>query len=175
MNDKYQDKAIQRIIELVNRQGFFYALLIVLFEDSHISIDELKDIDPNNRISNEEANYLLGYAIKEGASFIENYPISLDQLLEIRQEIYDTLKELQDAPIKEFSKGINTDFDKEDAIAGILTEAIRYDADSAYDFEYLEFCREKYKYVEDWLKDNRSFVIGEDWWVVAFRNGKIEE
>lgn len=161
MNNRFQDKAIERVIELVKRQGFFYALLIVLFEDNHIKIDDIKNIDPNKRISNEEANYLLGYAIKEGASFIDNYPASLEQILEIREEIYNTLKELQDAPIKGFINGKNTNFDTKDAITGILTEAIRYDADSAYDYEYLDFCREKYKYVADWLIDNRSFAIDE--------------
>ena len=64
--------ALDKLKDLIQKDGVFYALLFSLFEDSHISISKLYDYDPNLRISSDESHWLIGFLIQYNTSFLES-------------------------------------------------------------------------------------------------------
>ena len=87
--------ALDKLKDLIQKDGVFYALLFSLFEDSHISISELDDYDPNLRISSDESHWLIGFLIQYNTSFLESYPKDINDFISLGKEIHDVLKELE--------------------------------------------------------------------------------
>lgn len=75
--------ALDKLKDLIQKDGVFYALLFSLFEDSHISISKLDDYDPNLRISSDETHWLIGFLIQYNKTFLESYPKDINDFISI--------------------------------------------------------------------------------------------
>ena len=58
--------ALNKLKDLIQKDGVFYALLFSLFEDSHISISRLDDYDPNQvTVEHQEDSQAENYESKD--------------------------------------------------------------------------------------------------------------
>lgn len=156
--NKETQKAIGKLKIILNREGAFYALLFSLFEDSHFSLSELDNYDPNQRISSDEIHWLIGFMIQNNHSFLNSYPQSINDIIEMGDEIHQVLKELQYSYVSQFSIDKENIHSERNKLAA-LTIAILYDGDSAYDYEYAKFSILRYECIHDWLKRNKNIEI----------------
>ena len=150
--------AIDKLKNILNRDGAFFALLFSLFEDSYFKISELDTYDPNERISSDEVHWLIGFLIQNNHTFLETFPNSINDLIKIGEDIHTVLKELEFSYVKPYSieKGdIGSDKNK----LAALSVAIHYDGNSAYDYEYADFSILRYNCISDWLKKNKNIEI----------------
>ena len=95
--------ALEKLKDLIKKDGVFYALLFSLFEDSHISISELDDYDPNLRISSDESHWLIGFLIQQNSSFLDSFPKDIRDFISLSKEIHAVLKELEYSYAKSLS------------------------------------------------------------------------
>ena len=150
--------ALDKLKDLIQKDGVFYALLFSLFEDSHISISELDDYDPNLRISSDESHWLIGFLIQYNTSFLESYPKDINDFISLGKEIHDVLKELEYSYIKSYSTTAEDIYSQNNILAA-LSVAIHYDGNSAYDFEYADFAIKRYDGIKSWLMESKNIDI----------------
>lgn len=150
--------ALDKLKDLIQKDGVFYALLFSLFEDSHISISELDDYDPNLRISSDESHWLIGFLIQYNTSFLESYPKDINDFISLGKEIHDVLKELEYSYAKSYSTTAEDIYSQNNILAA-LSVAIHYDGNSAYDFEYADFAIKRYDGIKSWLMESKNIDI----------------
>lgn len=150
--------ALEKLKDLIKKDGVFYALLFSLFEDSHISISELDDYDPNIRISSDESHWLIGFLIQYNKSFLESYPKDINDFISLGKEIHDVLKELEYSYAKSYSTTAEDIYSQNNILAA-LSVAIHYDGNSAYDYEYADFAIKRYDGIKSWLMESKNIDI----------------
>lgn len=150
--------ALEKLKDLIKKDGVFYALLFSLFEDSHISISELDDYDPNLRISSDESHWLIGFLIQQNSSFLDSFPKDIRDFISLSKEIHAVLKELEYSYAKSLSVSPEDIKSPKNMLAAISV-AIHYDGNSAYDLEYANFAIKRYEGIRSWLKENRNIDI----------------
>ena len=150
--------AIEKLKDLIQKDGVFYALLFSLFEDSHISISKLDDYDPNQRISSDESHWLIGFMIQYNSSFLDSFPKDITDFISLGKEIHYVLKELEYSYAKSYSISAE-DINSPNNILAALSVAIHYDGNSAYDLEYVDFAIKRYEGIRSWLKENMNIDI----------------
>jgi|GEM_PF-327951 len=169
MNKNYRKQSfiIDDIKNLVREKGYIYALCMILFEDSHIIVEELNSVNYHNRLCKNEISLLLGFLIqnKIGLAPPENPKI----LLALKAKTYELFEELHwslNNPLYDkmrealISNDLQTEFPTfKELHAGDNTfiEPIFYANDGVYDFQFLYYLESKYKYDKEWLKENRDF------------------
>ncbi len=150
--------ALNKLKDLIQKDGVFYALLFSLFEDSHISISRLDDYDPNQRISSDESHWLIGFLIQYNSSFLDSYPKDVYDFISLGKEIHEVLKELEYSYAKSYSVSPE-DINSPNNILAALSVAIHYDGNSAYDLEYADFAIKRYECIRSWLKESMNIDI----------------
>ena len=150
--------ALDKLKDLIQKDGVFYALLFSLFEDSHISISKLYDYDPNLRISSDESHWLIGFLIQYNKSFLESYPKDINDFISLGKEIHDVLKELEYSYAKSYSTTAEDIYSQNNILAA-LSVAIHYDGNSAYDYEYADFAIKRYDGIKSWLMESKNIDI----------------
>jgi len=172
INFRERKDILNDLISLIRRPGYIYSLCLILFEDFHLSLESLGEINYSERISVKEAAVILGYLIQDDINF--SYPPSLDYLIENKKLTYELLEELHGTFLSSQMEMIqqlllnyktreinNPPFSKFEFFTKgrSLQEAIFYAGDSVYDFQYLEYLPFKYRLDEQWLKEHRNFDI----------------
>lgn len=167
---KSRENVLKEIKELVKKDGFFYALCMILTEDFVVNAESLQDLNIADRVSDNEAFLLLWFLIQDKI----NFSIPTDQIafVEIKKKIYELLKELHDSfriPFmtridERLENGFQTEnyaTDKKKFFWSweMMIEPIFYSGSWVYDFQYLDYLEAKYKYDEKWLIDNKGFNI----------------
>ena len=163
---------IADIKALVNSKGFIYAFCMILFEDFHVFVEELHELNYQERLSVKEASLLLGFLIQKELDF--SIPDTPQDLIKLKQKTYKLMQELHDSFMIPFFEKLKTEIQKEhkkEALrydqkeffgkGGLLTEPIFYSGTGVYDFQYLEFLEKKYKYDKEWLLEKREFDFAE--------------
>lgn len=163
------EKIIKKIRELVKSQWYIYALCMILFEDFHVVVEELHNIDYRLRISEKEASLLLGFLIQNDIDL--TYPNQPTDLIEMIDKTYTLLEKLHSCLLspymecltdiesnplevkEDFEKFRNETFSK----WAMIIEPIFYSGTWAYDIQYINFLDKKYKYDKKWLIENRYF------------------
>ncbi len=165
-----QEKVIEDIKKLVKKKGFIYALCMILNEDFRIDIESSHKVDNYSRLSVKETVFLLGFLVQSKLDFSK--PDSNQDIISIKHEIYVLMRELHNSfhlPfIAKLKKGLEQkDYLKEPreemreffGTGDMIQEPIMYSGTGAYDIQYLEYLKIKYKYDKDWLLENRNFDI----------------
>lgn len=166
-NNRKQSQIIDDIKNIVREKGFIYALCMILFEDNHIIVEELNSVNYHDRLSKNEISLLLGFLIQNKIDLTP--PENPRSLLHLKAKTYELLKELHwklNNPLFDKmrevleSKNSQTEFPSfKELHTGDNTfiEPILYANDGAYDFQFLDYLKAKYKYDEEWLKKYRDF------------------
>lgn len=162
---------LNKIYALTHKQGFIYALLMIIRRDQMVCASEYGMMDTHDRLISEEIGLLLRYWIINNLTPF-GAPNSLEELASMKHEAIALMSDLHSS----FVKPADSSFapaqikSQEDAQAFLekvfplnqrIREAVFYSGDSLYDFEYLDYLPQKYKYDLEWLKTNKSFIPDE--------------
>ncbi|MGN6603440.1 MAG: SEC-C metal-binding domain-containing protein [Ginsengibacter sp.] len=158
------------IKELVNSKGYIYALCLIIMEDFHFNVEQMHEINYWNRLNKNEISLLLGFLIQNSISLEKpNSPFDLIDLKKNTNSLMEELhRSLNKSMYERFRNLIETipsanQPSKLEFFGGekSFIEPIFYSGDGIYDFQYLEYLERKYKYDEEWLRENRNFRFNE--------------
>lgn len=167
MRNRDQFQIIDDIRNLVREKGFIYTLCMILFEDNHIIIEELNSVNYHDRLNKNEISLLLGYLIQNKIDLTP--PEDPRFLLELKSKTYELFEELhwslnnpllnkmREAMTSKTSQSEYPSFKELHSGDKTFIEPIFYANDGAYDFQFLNYLKVKYKYDEEWLKEKRNF------------------
>ena len=161
------DQVIADIIAVTKKEGFIYALLMIIRRDVFLMPEEYHLVNNREVLITEEIKLLLGFWVKNECC-IRSYPNELQELSELSREIRLLMEELHRSFIKIEVDNLNwseiTTKEQIDEIFPLnirIREAIFYGGDNLYDYEYINFLYKKYKYDVAWLKENKGFICEE--------------
>jgi hypothetical protein len=159
--------------ELVRQPGYIYSLCLILFEDFHLDLNTIHQVDYHSKLSVKECSLLIGFLVQREIDF--SFPKTPEETFSRKEQSYSLMHELQmsyNAPQMEKLKAMvdsklkgeiltDSDDDKLDFFVkdGGMMEPMFYAGDGVYDFQYLEYLEPKYKYDKQWLLQNKSFDI----------------
>lgn len=165
--NREQSQIIYDIRNLVQEKGFIYTLCMIIFEDNHIIVEELNSVNYFDRLNKNEISLLLGFLIQNKIDLTP--PEDPRLLIELKTKTYELFEELHNSlnnlvsdKMREIitSKTIQSEFKSfKELYSGDKTfiEPIFYANDGAYDFQFLNYLKAKYKYDEKWLLEKRNF------------------
>lgn len=154
------------IKQLVKSKGFIYSICLIVVDDFHLNVEQMHKVDHWAKLNKNEVLMLLGFLIQDQISL--DLPNSPTDLIELKKKTYELMEELHHSTMIPFFnkmrpfvenpnlRGTSREqdfFGDED----MFIEPIFYSGDGLYDFQYLEFLGRKYKYDEEWLKNNFAF------------------
>lgn len=157
------DQVINDIISVTKKDGFIYALLMIIRRDNFSALEEYHLVNHRDVLISEEIKLLIGFWMQND-DCLKNYPSDLQQLSNLKREILLLMDELHKSFIQIQGDGLITSkeqFDQALPLNFRIREAIFYGGDNLYDYEYINFLYKKYKYDIAWLKDNKGFVCEE--------------
>jgi hypothetical protein len=166
-----KDEVIKALESLTQEPGFIYSLAMILCNDLFLDASEAADIDWRERISFQEASFLLGLMVKYPID-ISNIPKE-DASREQTAKVYELFKQLQVAHNAPMFEKLDKAFNKEEApkseleVAAddfwsrgeVMMEPIFYGGSGAYDFQYLEFASKRYADDDAWIQKNKGIAI----------------
>lgn len=171
--DRTQTEIIDELKQLTKEKGFIYSYCNIILHDLVFMPEEMQKINYNERISINEAVLLLGLWAQSGFNY--SLPKDIDSFLTIKYKAIDLLDELHSSlsnlfieNIKPFIANIeNTELVKGkpgESIwkkEGMMIEPMFYGDSGIYDFQYMTYLEQKYKYDEDWFQKNYSLKYEE--------------
>lgn len=165
---------------LVKEEGFIYTISLILLRDLFIDPSESADIDWRDRISYQEASFLVGLLIKEPLNLEIPHPDNVETQI---GKTYQLFKELHDTHIQPFIKELlknppenpEKEFKKFFGSGESMTEPIFYGGSGAYDFQYLEFAKKRYVNDFDWLEKNKNLSIESATKIIKYLKKQSEE
>ena len=157
-----------RIIDLVKRPGYIYAFIMTIVRDCFYELNNPEEFESRDKLITEELMTLLGFWVQHSESHW-GYPITFDDMYQMVLDTDVLMKEMHissyETVFQEMHRIIqsspsNGKYELSDeAKAQSIQEAIYYNGDSAYDYEYVHFLTKKYKYDREWLIENKGFNI----------------
>jgi len=170
MDIRNTSEVITDIKKLIQSKGYIYALCMIIFDDFHIVLEEIHEVNFRERLSKNEVSLLIGFLIQNRIDF--SYPDNPSDIIKLKKETYSLLEELHSSlmlpsfeRMQKLMKDKNTEKDFNKAMNyfyggdNMFTEPIFYANDGVYEFQYSEFLEKKYAYDKNWLLKNRSFDI----------------
>jgi len=167
MNKRKRTEIVNDICNLVKESGYIYSLCMILIEDHHIITEELNSVNFRERLNKNEISLLIGFLIKDKIDFTP--PEEHRTLLRLKAKTYKLFYELHWALSEPFTQKMKSTIDADFSQIQVpslremysgddaFTEPIFYANDGAYDFQFLDFLKTKYKYDEEWLLNHRNF------------------
>lgn len=159
MEKQYNNKIIL-LHELVQKDGFIYALCHHISLELNVSVDKVAEHDSRKRTSISEFQFLLGLWVKYGFSL--SYPENIHELGLLTLEIPKLLAEIHDSMLDSM---VNEDFFsdmasmKEEEVfmkKSVLKEMLFYAGDGAFEHQYIEHARKRYVFDQEWLSENKG-------------------
>lgn len=157
-----------KIIDLVKRPGYIYAFIITIVRDCFYDLNNPEEFESRNKLITEELMTLLGFWVQHSESHW-SYPISFEDMYQMVLDADMLMKEMHNSSYEtvfqetsQIIQSCNSNGKHElsdEAKAQSIQEAIYYNGDSAYDYEYVHFLKKKYKYDREWLIENKGFNI----------------
>lgn len=167
------EDVLKDLKRLILSEGFIYSFCIILFEEFHLDINKIHEVDYRSKLSIKECSLILGFLVQNQINFA--IPSSPEEVFSLRERAYELMEELHNsfnapmllkmsAMLEKQSKGgtiEDTRNSKLDFFAkdSGLVEPMFYAGDGVYDFQYVEYLEPKYKYDIKWLNDHKEFDI----------------
>jgi len=169
------DEVISDLRQLIASKGYIYSLCLILFEDFHVDLDKIHQIDPQSRLSVKECSLILGFLVQSKIDF--SFPESPELTFSRKERTYQLMSELHFAYntpqmtklkllMERQEAGVDISQEPDNRIDffakdGGIIEPTFYSGDGVYDFQYLEYLLPKYRYDQEWLSVNKQFDINE--------------
>ena len=167
MDARTMGQVIADIIAVTRKEGFIYALLMIIRRDTFLMLEEYHMVNNRDVLITEEIKLLLGFWLKN-ESGLRSYPNDFQELSELKREILILMEELHRsflmAEVDKLNLSGITAKEQIDEMFPLnirIREAIFYGGDNLYDYEYKNFLYKKYKYDAAWLKENKGFICEE--------------
>jgi len=171
--DRNQTEIIDELKQLTKEKGFIYSYCNIILHDLLFFPEELQNINYFERININEAILLLGLWAQSGFNY--SVPKDIDSFLTIKYKGIDLLEELHYSLSNLLIKNMEPllgDFENSDLVKekpddsiwkkeGMMIEPIFYGDSGIYDFQYLTYLEQKYKYDEEWFQKNYSLKFEE--------------
>lgn len=175
MSIKNKEEVIEEIRNLVNSEGYIYALCLILFEDFHLNLNTIHEVNHKEKLSIKEATFLIGFLVQDKINLTP--PESPEYLFKLKAKTYSLMEELHlsyNKPLldkfsdmfQQTQEGNSLEItdsfqDKYDfwVKGGGMVEPMFYSGDGVYDFQYLEYLEKKYYYDKEWLLKHKKFDI----------------
>jgi hypothetical protein len=147
--------------ELCSSPGYVYAIAYLCFRDNTIkytdtvTTDEMPQKYSMDRLVRNEMSTLIGLACKAKINTDIPSPDVTQQYIEKTDSL---LKELHQSMVPPLEKIVNKDLNPF-RDGGILRENIFYGGETAYDFQYRDLSKAKYKNDNDWFVTNKHYTI----------------
>lgn len=159
--------------KLIYAPGYIYSLCLILFEDFHMDLNKIHEVDHMSRLSVKECSLILGFLVQKeiGFTFPESPEQSFgrkEQTYTLMEELHWSLNEPQMAKLRDMmerqEKGEVFEDEWQDRLDFFvkdqgLMEPMFYAGEGVYDFQYMEYIDAKYKYDREWLLKNKNFDI----------------
>ena len=173
MNDEYRsERAIIGDLELlVLENGFIYTFCNLVLKALWMTPDEIADIDWNQRLNVQELSLLLGLMVKRPLGMAvppseettnEQTAIAHGLLEEIhRSQMFSRPRSASGGhpSVQDWAAEVGLSYDDWMDSGRGMVEPIFYGDDGAYDFQYLEMAKKRYRNDESWIKDH----LGTSW------------
>ena len=172
MNIRKTEEVLNDIKSLVYSKGYVYALCMIIYEDFHIILSEIHEVDFRSRLNKNEVSLLIGFLIQRDINF--STPDNPLDVIKFKENTYELMHELHSSLMSPYIEKMQSLHRKEnDSINfrqdmklfyggdNMFVEPIFYANDGVYDFQYTDFLERKYRYDQDWLLENRNFDINE--------------
>jgi len=155
--------------KLCASDGYAHVLAYLCFRDNtigykdHIDSDSYINMFSSNRLLRTEISTLIGLMFKSEIGLSVPTPDVMQDLISRTDGLLRELHEAMNAPlIEELHATLLKNIDFNPFRCGrFLREPIFYGPESAYDFQYRDFSRQKYENDNDWMKSNKGFSIEE--------------
>ena len=182
------DTVTEEIKAHVRKPGYIYSFLMNVVKDCFFDANNPEEYENRDKLITEELMTLLGFWLQSSPPEFA-YPNSFEDLYEmmvgsevLMSKMHHASYELVVTEMRGML-GNNSEIQNkkpsqnlsEDAKAQSIQEAIYYNGDSAYDYEYVNFLPQKYKYDREWLLKNRSFDIDEAGRIVLAIKGILQK
>ncbi|MCR8559384.1 SEC-C domain-containing protein [Mucilaginibacter sp. BJC16-A38] len=167
------EDVIADLKKLIHTQSYIYSLCLILYEDFHLDINKIHEINHRAKLSVKECSLILGFLSQKEINF--STPASPEEAIALKDKTYELMRELhssfmapqltkiqdmlerqKNGEVFEDDWAERLDFFVKDK--GMM-EPMFYAGDGVYDFQYLEYLEPKYKYDRDWLLENKGFDI----------------
>ena len=108
------EEVINNIQKLIQKEGYIYAFCMILFEDFHLNIENIEEMDHRLRLSTKEVSFILGYMIQKEINF--SRPENDLEIIEMKKETYKLMKEFQIALNIPFIEKLKGEIEKNNSI-----------------------------------------------------------
>lgn len=166
-NTRSEHEVFQDLLELCVSPGYIHAIAYFFFKDNVVSFSEEPSVDDlaeqytHDRLIRTEISTLLGLMLKSSVDFTIPKPNILQEYIDATDKLLKELHQSMYAPATAIFMDIieNKKDDNPFTKGAFLREAIFYAAESAYDYQYLDFFVKKYQNDDEWLIVNKGFSI----------------
>lgn len=174
------------IAKLCSSKGYLHAIAYFCFRDNVIQVDdELRAEDilkqyGDNRLLRTEISTLIGLACLSAPDLAVSDPNKTQEYINETESLLLELHNSMTPPIEDMFKldeknQLVQDFNPFQ-LGVFLREPIFYSGESAYDFQYRDLSRLKYKSDEDWIINNKGYSLDELFEVVnAVRSLQLDK
>lgn len=162
-----EHEVFQDLSELCTSSGYIHAITFFCFKDNIVrfseepSADDLAEQYTHERLIRTEISTLLGLMVKSSVDFSIPKPNILQEYIDDTDKLLKELHQSMNAPASAIFMDIieKKKNDNPFTKGAFLREAIFYAAESAYDYQYLDFFVKKYQNDDEWLTVNKGFSI----------------
>lgn len=154
------------LVELCSCQGYAHVIAYFCFRDNTASIgneltpETIIEQHSHGRLIRAEISTLVGLLVKNTIDLTLPVPDDIKSMINQTQALLDELHNCLSWPMQSQLQNISTEQNADPfSLGSVLREAIFYGGESAYDFQYLDFARQKYMEDNYWLKANKGFGI----------------
>ena len=174
------------LAKLCNSKGYLHAIAYFCFRDNVISVnDEVRKEDilkqyGDNRLLRTEISTLIGLACLSTLDLTVPHHDEIEKYINKTESLLHELHESMNPAVEDMFK-----LDEKNQLVqdfnpfqqGVfLREPIFYGGESAYDFQYRDLSRVKYKSDEDWIINNKGYSLNELCEVInAVRNLQLDK
>lgn len=163
------DKIIDLIHAQVYQPGFIYALCIMMMNDLFMPVEDYAEADWWDKLSYQELSFLFGILIKKKLD-LSVLPSEADAR-KYMENTYKLLKELHDyyglvsfdamlgAALENKKQKLPPDRSNMLNSPEAIIESVFYSDSGAYDFQYSESAKERYKKDNAWIVEHCGFSI----------------
>jgi hypothetical protein len=152
MQQMGQEEVMQRLNELTSNSEFQYVIAMIIANDFVGTIEQVGKKNYWEQLNYNEFAFVIGLWIKNG-KVARTYEIDLNATY---KEVHSLMEKLHITFLHGGHK-----FDAPDSMLNgtLLRESFFYSSTGAYDYQYIDKVKEKYKYDEEWLISNCGFSL----------------
>ena len=148
---------LKRLNEITSNYSFIKILSTIVLRDFCGSINEIANKNADEHLNYNEVFFLMGLWVKN-VDFNKNITSNHENAL-VFGEVYSLMESLH---LNFLSEGYNLNDSKDLQVKNnpiFLQESMFYSGTGAYDYQYVKWVQEKYKYDREWLLSQKSLDI----------------